>query len=166
MKTVLIKKNSKKIKISFSEKKLNVFGPLGELSYEFKNTNIYKDKYIFIKNIKNISFIKKKINNLILSVMKGWFVELNLNGVGYKCFKNPKKNGITFDLGYSALIDFIPTKKLQIKILKNKILLFSLEKDYLYNVAFFIRNFVKLNPYKGKGILYKNQVIKLKKKNK
>merc|ERR1712065_7291 len=72
--------------------------------------------------------------------------------------------GITFDLGYSALINYFPYEKLRIKILKNKIILFSLEREYLNNVAFVLKRFAVKDMYKGKGILLKNEKIKLKKK--
>lgn len=163
MKQIKIKKNSKKVKIYLENNLLNVVGPLGKVTYIVNNLNL-KNENFFLKK-KEIYSFKKIIKSLIVSVTKGWYLELNLNGVGYKCFKNKEKKGITFDLGYSALIDFVPNNKLKIKILKNKILLFSLERDYLNNVAYFIKNLVKLNPYKGKGILYKNEIIKLKKKN-
>merc|ERR1711991_710772 len=81
----------------------------------------------------------------------------NINGVGYKCFKDTSKKGRTFDLGYSALINYFPYEKLRIKILKNKIILFSLEREYLNNVAFLLKRFAVKDMYKGKGILLKKK---------
>lgn len=91
-------------------------------------------------------------------------MELNLKGIGYKSFKMGDK--IALDLGYSNLILYKPTSLVKIKNLKNKLILFSINKNYLHNVASILRNYAIPNVYKGKGILYKNEIIKLKKKAK
>ena len=45
-------------------------------------------------------------------------------------------------------------------------MLFSIDKNYLNNVGYLLRKFATPDSYKGKGILFKNELIKLKKKNK
>jgi ribosomal protein L6P/L9E len=164
MKNILIKKNQKKIKILTHQNKIIISGPLGTISHLLK-FNIFETHLnsVFIKK-KELNFFIQKIKAMIISVTKGWFLELILNGVGYKCFKENDKKSITFDLGYSALINYLPYKKLKIKIFKNKIILFSLEREYLNNVAFLIKRFTVKDVYKGKGILLKNETIQLKKK--
>jgi len=87
---------------------------------------------------------------------------LNLNGLGYKAFRLNDK--IALDLGYSNLIIYKPTDNIKINNFKNKIILFSLDQEYLYNVGFTIKQYSMPDPYKGKGILRKNEIIKLKKK--
>merc|ERR1711916_110254 len=96
-----------------------------------------------------MGIIKKCYNRLIL--------ELNLNGLGFKSFK--LNDNIALDLGYSNLIIYKPTNSFKIKII-----LFSLDQEYLYNVGFTIKNYSSPDPYKGKGILRKNEIVKLKKK--
>lgn len=91
-------------------------------------------------------------------------MELNLNGLGFKSFKLNDK--IALDVGYSNLIIYKPTEKLVVKNFKNKLILFSLDQEYLNNICNVIQNYSKPDPYKGKGILYKNQIVKLKKKAK
>jgi hypothetical protein len=77
MKTLIIPKQEKKIKIVVSEqniannivnKILTIKGPLGELQYVFKNQ--YKNTDIFIKT-KNFNFFIQKIKKLIKSVTNG-----------------------------------------------------------------------------------------------
>lgn len=87
-----------------------------------------------------------------------------MNGLGYKSFKLNDK--IALDLGYSNLIVFKTKDDIKIKNFKNKIVLFGLDQEYLNNVCSNIQNYSKPDPYKGKGILYKNQIVKLKKKAK
>lgn len=167
MKKIVFSKYKKKIKIIANTEKIIVQGPLGSLDYILS-----KNKYTFLKdwtfkffwNQKNLNLLKNKIEYLLKSVSNGWFLELNLNGIGYKCFK--KDNEIILDIGYSNLIVFKPTDQIKVKIFKNKIMLFSIDKNYLNNVGYLLRKFATPDPYKGKGILFKNELIKLKKKNK
>lgn len=170
MKNISIQKNNKKIKIEVLEqannlqsfdKVLIVSGPLGKVQYTLKSQ--IKNSPIFV-NTKNLNFLIEKIKKLIQSVTVGWFVELNLNGIGYKSFKLNDK--IALDLGYSNLILYKPTSLLKLKNFKNKIVLFSIQEEYLKDVAVKLRNYSYPNAYKGKGILFKNEVLKLKKKAK
>ena len=172
MRNYLINKKSKKIKINISSAlnknnkevlKVTVFGPLGELSYIFNNINYTKSNKFFVSELE-IHFFIKKIKKLITSVTNGWFVELNLNGLGFKSFK--LNDQIALDLGYSNLILYKPSLQLTVKNFKNKLVLFSLNDEYLNNICNVIQNYSKPDPYKGKGILYRNQIIKLKKKSK
>ncbi len=170
MKTFIIPKQDKKVKILISQqnitnssinKILTIKGPLGELQYTFKNQ--YIDTKLFIQT-KSFNFFIKKIKKLIKSVTTGWFLELNLNGIGFKSFKLQDK--IALDLGYSNLVIYKPTLDVKIKNLKNKIVLFSVKEEYLKDVANKLRNYAFPDSYKGKGILFKNEIIKLKKKAK
>lgn len=169
MKKIIFSKYKKKIKVIANTEKIIVQGPLGTLDYFFpKNENSYSYQEnlnfkLFWKQ-NNLNLLKNKIEYLFKSVSNGWFLELNLNGIGYKCFK--KDNEIILDMGYSNLIVFKPTNRIQIKIFKNKIMLFSIDKNYLNNVGYLLRKFAIPDSYKGKGILFKNELIKLKKKNK
>lgn len=161
MKAFSINKLNKKIKVEIVNDLIFVKGPYGSIHYKFHI--IQENKKIFIKK-SNINFFIKKVKSLFYSVSNGWFLELNLNGIGYKSFKINDK--IALDLGYSNLILYKPTNLLKIKNLKNKIILFSIDKDYLYNVAISLRKYAIPDLYKGKGLLFNNETIKLKKKTK
>ena len=50
--------------------------------------------------------------------------------------------------------------------MKNKVILYSIDKDYLKQVGLNLQKFSYPDVYKGKGITLKNQVIKIKKKSK
>jgi len=161
MKFIEINKYKKKIKIIVYNNKLEVIGPLGSLTFPF---NILKnDNNIFINKDVLIFFINK-IKTLFRSVSVGWYKELNFKGIGYKCFK--MEENIALDLGYSNLIIYKPIQNIQVKNLKNKIVLFSINKEHLNNVSILLKNYSIPDPYKGKGIWLKNDIIKLKKKSK
>ena len=164
MKKIFIKKPIKKIKVflTYPKKMLTINGPLGTIDYIFNNLFTFDNKLFIRAN--DLSFFVKKIKSLINSVTVGWFLELNLNGIGYKSFK--LKDKFALDVGYSNLIIYKPNDNLKIKNLKNKIILFSLNQVYLKDVGTKLKKFAFPDLYKGKGIVYKNEIIKLKKKNK
>lgn len=165
MKKIFLHKTNKKIKVFLNDVQntLTVLGPLGTLTYVLptSKTKKFSNKAFFIyKN--DLNLLTNKIYSLFKSVTKGWFVELNLNGVGYKCFK--EKDQLLLDIGYSNLISFKILDKVKIKIFRNKIILFSIDKEFLQNIAFLFKSYALPDVYKGKGILFKNEVVKLKKK--
>ena len=164
-----IEKGSYKIEINIlkktyytCDKVITVKGERGVINYTFHNQPIYSaQNSIFGYNLK---FIKNKIESLIEGVTTGYVLELNLNGLGFKSFKI--NNWYCLDLGFSNLVKYKLNTKIQQKNMKNKIILYSTDRDYLKLVGLNLRNFAFPNPYKGKGILLKNEVLKLKKKSK
>ena len=161
MKLFELKKASKDVKISLKDKIIVIKGPLGEVTHKLDYNINSKSKELFISK-KEITFFKKLIKRLIRSVIKGWFLEITLNGIGYKCFK--ENNKVSFDLGYSLLVNYVPSEKVKVKIFKNKIVLFSIDKTLLYQTAFSLVRLSAKDSYKGKGILLKDTILKLKKK--
>ncbi len=145
---------------SLYNKSINIKGPLGQKEYNFLD-NATNGTALFIPK-KEIDSIKTKIKYLIKSVTQGWFIELNLNGLGFKSFKI--NNTLALDVGYSSLVIYKPNVNIQVKTLKNKIILFSVDEEYVKIAADIIRNYSAPDPYRKKGILFKNQILKLKKK--
>jgi large subunit ribosomal protein L6 len=139
---------------------INIKGPLGEKKYCFLNNS--KIGIPLFINKKQIHSLKTQINYLIKSVVQGWFIELNLNGLGFKSFKI--NDTLALDIGYSSLVIYKPNVNIHIKTFKNKIVLFSIDQDYVKIAADIIRNYSAPDPYRKKGILFKNQILKLKKK--
>jgi len=72
---------------------------------------------------------------------------------------------IALDVGYSNLITYKPCSTIKIKNFKNKIVLFGINRDDLNNVAACLKNYCQPDIYKGKGIWFRNETLKLKKKS-
>ncbi len=165
MQLLQISKQNKKIKIVKHLNRLIISGPLGTLYFNLDNNISSKilNPIFFIKN-ESLNFFFNKIKAIFKSVITGYFLELTLNGIGYKCFKIDNK--IALDIGYSNLVIYKPTSNVKFKNLKNKIILFSIYKEHLNNVASLLKNYAIPDSYKGKGLILKNETIKLKKKSK
>ena len=162
MKIIRLHKYKKKIKINIILNTFTVNGPLGNLSFSFDNLTEQSNKTYFLSSMSNI-FFTNKIKTLIRSVTIGWYKELKFKGIGYKCFKMGDK--IALDVGYSNLITYKPCSTIKIKNFKNKIVLFGINREDLNNVAACLKNYCQPDIYKGKGIWFRNETLKLKKKS-
>ncbi|QTJ62860.1 50S ribosomal protein L6 [Candidatus Nardonella dryophthoridicola] len=136
---------------------------------------IVKDKYIsininkkYIKNKKELKFcksysgtIKSLISNIIFGLNFGFYKKIIIYGIGYKL--NVENNILIFNLGYSHLIKCkVPINILIKDYNNNEIILFSYDKEALGNFCNEIKMLRKPDVYKGKGIRYDNDIIKIK----
>jgi len=86
---------------------------------------------------------------------------LKLVGVGFKAFLN--KNLIQLRLGFSHSIFYKIPQKIEIKVVKSdSIFIFGNSIQIVTQLASIIKCYKKPEPYKGKGIFYYNEKIKLK----
>lgn len=98
------------------------------------------------------------ICNMVVGVSEQFTQELNLKGVGYRASIEDKL--LILHLGYSHPIKFVIYKGIEAEILNNTTLLLrSTDLSLLGEFAAKIRSCRPPEPYKGKGILYKNEQI-------
>jgi len=134
---------------------------LANLFYNI-HINLYKYTlnilYLKHKKLKAIFLFLQNIYN-ILSI--GFYMELLLIGLGYKITRIGK-NKIKFDLNYSHKIIYINIVDIIIRCFKKRILIFGIQKLTLMNIATKLRSLRIPNVYKGTGIRFKNENVKLK----
>ena len=105
------------------------------------------------------------IANLVKGVTEGYKKNLELVGVGYKA--SNQGNLLDLSLGFSHNIIFEIPKELKVTTVQEKgqnpnIMLEGIDKQLLGQVAAKIRGLRKPEPYKGKGVKYKDEVIRRK----
>ncbi len=105
------------------------------------------------------------INNMVVGVSEGYQKTLELVGVGYRV--SNKGNLIEFALGYThpIFIELPKEVKVETKSERNQnplLILESCDKQLIGMICAKIRSFRKPEPYKGKGILFKGEVIRRK----
>jgi large subunit ribosomal protein L6 len=101
------------------------------------------------------------INNMIIGVSKGFKKELEIVGVGYRAAQQNKN--VEFSLGYSHSIVFTPPEDVTVKVVDpTKLEITGVNKQKVGQVAANIKKLRPPEPYKGKGIKYKNEFIKRK----
>jgi large subunit ribosomal protein L6 len=126
-----------------------------------------KSAVMRVKDIKKIQGTTiAKIKQVLIEITYTLHCKLNLVGVGYRVFTHEHlANQIYLKLGYSHLIYFRIPSELQSYCQKfTKLFLFgNCSYDLLTQTAAQIRNCKLPEPYKGKGILYDQEKILLKK---
>ncbi len=145
-------------------------GKLGELSFEFKNdakVQVSENSVVVEKGGDSRHYrqmwgtVRSRINNMIEGVSVGYVKELVLNGVGYKAAQKGKV--LELLLGYSHPINFQIPEDLKVEVPKpTEIKISGIDKQRVGQIAANIRSYRKPEPYKGKGIKYKDEIIRRK----
>jgi large subunit ribosomal protein L6 len=105
------------------------------------------------------------INNMIEGVSNGYVIEQELIGVGYRAKTQGQR--LELSLGYSHPIIIELPQEVKVTAVSEKgknpmLKLESCDKQLIGQVAGKIRSFRKPEPYKGKGILFKGEIIRRK----
>jgi len=105
--------------------------------------------------------IRSLIHNAIVGVSKPWEKKLEVVGTGYKV--KLVGTDLVFDVGYSHSITFSQIEGVTYSIEgNNKIVIKGSNKQQVGEVAHKIKILKKPDAYKGKGIRYEGEVLKLK----
>lgn len=105
------------------------------------------------------------INNMVVGVSEGFVRQMDIIGVGYRV--ENAGNLVTFTLGYSHPVMFAIPSEIKVTTAMEKgqpptIRLEGIDKELLGQVCAKIRSFRKPEPYKGKGIIFKGEVLRRK----
>lgn len=104
---------------------------------------------------------RSNLYNLISGLTQKFYKTIKLNGIGYKA--SHEENKLILTVGFSHLITKPIKSNVTCLLLKNtEILLSSNSKSEVTQYAQTIRNLKKPDAYKGKGICYQNEILKLK----
>jgi len=147
---------------------VTVKGPKGELSTEVnKNiTVIVKDNEVTVErkndNFKNFhGTANANINNMIIGVTEGYTKGIEAVGVGYRF--NITGNLINITAGFShPVVVEIPAGLTVEGISNTELVIKGIDKCQVGEFAANIRKIRKPEPYKGKGIRYKGEIVRRK----
>jgi len=146
-----------------------VKGPKGELKNqirpeikaEVKDGQVEFKPQIFRKGTSALwGTYRSLIFNMIEGVTKGFEKALEIEGVGYRAVLEGKD--LVLNLGYSHPIKIKAPQGIEFKVEKNNITVSGIDKQLVGQVAAEIRSGRKPEPYKGKGIRYRGEIIRRK----
>ena len=158
------------VTVTLDGNKVTVKGPKGELTEEFNNLisiNIEDNKLtckraneeLFRKSIHGTT--NALIENMIIGVSKGYTVELETVGVGYRFQVTGKQINVSAGFSHPVVVD-IPEGITVEAPSTTELKLSGIDKQKVTEFAANIRKIRKPEPYKGKGIRYKGEVIRRK----
>lgn len=158
------------VKINFEGNKVVVTGPKGSLYFslpESINCNVENNKLTISrenddKKIRAVHGLSRAIiNNMVTGVTEGFTKTLQIEGVGYKA--EMKNQNLMLSLGYSHQILFIPPEGIKFETPSATMInVIGIDKQVVGEVAAKIRKLRPPEPYKGKGIRYKDEFVRRK----
>lgn len=101
------------------------------------------------------------VNNMVLGVTEGYTKAMEIRGVGYRVAA--KGSDLEFALGYSHPVPVLAPDGITFEVQSpTKFVVKGIDKQKVGEVAANIRKLRKPDPYKGKGVRYEGEFIKLK----
>ena len=155
------------VKANINNGIITISGPKGELS-----ANIFEELDVTIEDTM-ISVAPKNqdkksrslwgltrtiISNLVSGVSEGFSKTLEIQGVGYRA--QLQGGNLQLSLGYSHEVNYAVPNDIEIKCTKpTEIVIEGIDKQKVGQTAAEIRRFRPPEPYKGKGIRYKDEYV-------
>lgn len=157
------------VKINGSHIKIK--GPKGEMEFTFSpSINLsFEDGEIKVTRPSDVREMRSLhgttralIQNMIIGVTDGFQKELQLVGVGYRAAMQGKK--LVLNVGYSHSVEIEPPPGIDFEVgdRAQQIFITGIDKQKVGQVAADIRKVKKPEPYKGKGIRYKDERVRRK----
>jgi len=161
------------VSVEVNDNIITVKGKLGELTQEYSNVSVVVNEgQVEVtrptdskENKAKHGLYRSLINNMIEGVSKGWTKELELVGVGYRASNQGQKLDLAIGFSHNIVLDIAPEVKIETVSDKGKnpiVKLTSHDKQLVGQVAAKIRSLRKPEPYKGKGIRYKDEYVRSK----
>jgi large subunit ribosomal protein L6 len=164
----------KGVEIKVNGNAVNVKGPKGELSQAINplvSVDVQDNQVVLTrKNEEKTArslhgLYRALINNMVIGVSKGYKIEQELIGVGYRA--NATGQQLELSLGFSHNVVFELPKEIKVTTSQEKgqaprITMESHDKQLIGMVAAKIRSLRKPEPYKGKGIRFVGEVVRRK----
>ena len=159
------------VKIAQQEHLLKFEGPKGKLqlqvhpAIDVKMDNDKKEMVVTRRDDEKQSkalhgLTRSLIANYIEGVAKGYRKSLEVQGVGYKA--EIKGKNLVLAVGFANTISLELPQGLVVEVEGNKIHVSGPDKQLVGQFASDVRRVRKPEPYKGKGIRYEGEVIKIK----
>lgn len=159
----------KGVSVACSEAEVSVKGPLGELKLGLSGLvkiNV-ESSVVSISNSADAvnsamaGTTRAILNNMVQGVSKGYERKLELVGVGYRA--QAKGSVLSLTLGFSHPVEFeLPSGVTAATPSQTEVVLKSIDKQLLGQVAAKIRGFRPPEPYKGKGVRYSGEQVRQK----
>jgi len=158
------------VTVTIADRQVTVKGPKGELHGQLHPIiSVTQNGDQLVLTVKNESDKKQRslwglwrrlIANMIVGVTDGFSKQLEINGVGYKAALQGDKLVLT--VGYSHPVPYQLAEGLSAKVEKNVVTISGADKQLVGQAAANLRSLRPPEPYKGKGIRYEGEKLRIK----
>lgn len=158
---VTVKSEASQVTVTGPQGTLSLFIP-SKINVAIENNQIKVTRAAEDKQTRsNHGTFRAHLNNMVSGVVTPWIKELEIRGTGYKA--SVSDNKLTVLAGYIHPVIILAPEGITITVSEeNKIIVSGTDREKVGQVASNIRKIRPPEPYKGKGIRYLNEFIKLK----
>jgi large subunit ribosomal protein L6 len=159
-----------KVTITIEGQKVSVKGSKGTLSRELPpEVSVEKEGNILTVKRRDESrnarqrhgLSRTLVANMVQGVSQGFQKRLLIQGVGYRA--QVQGRNLILNVGYSKPVEIVPPEGIQLDVEANtNVIVSGIDKEVVGNQAARIRAVRPPEVYKGKGIRYQGETIKLK----
>jgi len=158
------------VKVDIKGNEVTVEGSKGKLtrsfhpdmSIAFKDGNLTVARPTDNRNHRALHGLTRSLlANMVEGVTKGFEKVLELSGVGYRAQKAGDK--LSLQIGFSHPVDFSPPEGIEIAVDgTNRVRIIGIDKELVGETAAQIRAVRPVDSYKGKGVKYAGERLRLK----
>lgn len=158
------------VEVKIEGDEVKVKGPKGELSYKFRpEVKVYlEDRKLIISRLGESKLhrslhglTRALLANMVQGVSQGFAKGLEISGVGYRVEK--KGGSLVFRLGFTHPVEFSPPPGITLEVEgATRVWVKGVDKQLVGQVAAQIRAISPPDRYKGKGIRYIGEAVRLK----
>lgn len=157
------------VEAEIDKNKINVKGPYGALSFvvpliikvEKREGRLWVSVAEKSKEANALQgTVRQTLANMLTGAANGWEKNLEVVGTGYRA--SLENNLLVLSLGFSHPVKISVPESVKLEVKENKIRVFGPDKALVGQLAAQIRRVRPPDPYKGKGIRYLGEVLKLK----
>lgn len=163
------------VEVKVGERQIDVKGPKGSLSLEYRpNVKFEQDGNLLVvvnpgdkkENRKYHGLYRTLVANMVRGVTEGFAKNLEIHGQGYKA--GVKEGKLELQIGYSHPVVLEIPKGMEVKVEEKRgeklvlVDVWGIDKQAVGQFAANIRAIRKPEPYKGKGIRYKDEYVRRK----
>jgi len=161
------------VTVDVSETVITVKGKLGQLTQDYADVTVKVEEGQLVVERPSDSkdhrakhgLYRSLISNMVVGVSEGFTKELELVGVGYRASNQGQKLDLALGFSHNIVLEVAPEVKLETISEKGKnpiVKLTSFDKQLIGQIAAKIRGFRKPEPYKGKGVRFKGEIVRRK----
>lgn len=157
------------VELKTSEGVLEFSGKEGKLAVKLPSfvSVALKDRQLFLKvtsqnkqSRANIGTAVALIKNAIVGVSQGFQKILELEGIGFRAAM--EGGNLVLNVGFSHPVKYVVPAGIKIAVEKNTIKVNGIDKALVGQVAANVRKIWPPEPYQGKGIRYRGEVVRRK----
>ena len=158
------------VKVDIKPEGVTVFGPKGSLKRQFspgisivqEGNNLVVSRASDSRQHKAMHGLSRTLlANMVEGVAKGFQRDLEIVGVGYRAESSGNK--LVLRVGFSHTVEVVPLPGVSLSVEgANKIKVTGADKEMVGEMAAEIRAIRPPDAYKGKGIRYAGEVVRLK----